>query len=472
MKYWVSFNWENIIKFLNKNDKWLSVQDIKAKNFMNWDIIWVFNDKTKTTYLIKLLRENWNYFIEPFSKNFWKIERQIVNVWVMCDNISDAKKALWKVLIKLWLKIESEKVKIDDNISLENLDAIEELEDSESSWEFQKYISIENSYREKYIKIIKENIPNDEIFILQEKIHGSNYSFQITKDNGFKIMPAWRDWLLKPEDNKRFYNHLYVFNKFKDNIMQMFNSINKELYNWKIENFAIYWELFWWTYNHVDVKNLNWKVKIQKWIFYTNDNSFLSFDIQIDGKYMNLLEVEKYCNRFNVPFDPILFSWTLDECLNYPNDFQSIIWPKLFNLPVIEDNVVEWTVIKPINEFFTPNWKRIIIKNKNDKWKEKIKSDKIKIQVVISKEWENLLKILLSHVTESRVDNVFSKLGIITNKDFWKVLWLYSKDVMEEFNKDYSLSVIVNKEELKKIKRILQKNISVIIRNKFKQEVV
>jgi len=43
---------------------------------------------------------------------------------------------------------------------------------------------------------------------------------------------------------------------------------------------------------------------------------------------------------------------------------------------------------------------------------------------------------------------------------------------MEEFNKDYSLSVIVNKEELKKIKRILQKNISVIIRNKFKQEVV
>jgi len=31
------------------------------------------------------------------------------------------------------LKIESEKVKIDDNISLENLDAIEELEDSESS---------------------------------------------------------------------------------------------------------------------------------------------------------------------------------------------------------------------------------------------------------------------------------------------------------------------------------------------------
>lgn len=136
MHNWKTTHWKNLIKFLKKNDKGLSVQDIKTKNFINWDIIWVLNDKTKTIYTIKLIKENWKYFIKPFSKNFWQIERQIVNNWVMCDNIADAKQNLWKVLIKLWLKLEKEKFKIDDNIILESFDTIEDLEDSKPNSSF------------------------------------------------------------------------------------------------------------------------------------------------------------------------------------------------------------------------------------------------------------------------------------------------------------------------------------------------
>lgn len=335
---------------------------------------------------------------------------------------------------------------------------------------FTKYTSIENTYRDKFLNILKSKIDENTLFIIQEKIHWANYSFQINKDNDFLIQPAWRNWLLN--DLTSFYNHWVVFSKYKENINDLFLHLQNSWKYWKIDTFAVFWELFWGSYPHENVEIDNNSSKIQKWISYTNKNEFLCFDIKINWKYMNLLEVEKNCKNFNIPFDPILFTGTLKECLDYPNDFQSIIWTELYNLPKIEDNVIEGTVIKPIENFTMPNWTRAILKNKNSKWTEKIKKAKIKTEVKLSEQWQEFLDILWTFINENRIDNVFSKIWNITNKDFWKIVWLYSKDIMEEFNKDYSLEKIEDKNELKKIKRLFQWLVSEKIRERFKREII
>jgi len=332
---------------------------------------------------------------------------------------------------------------------------------------FQKYNSIENSYRDKFIEKIKEVLNKNELFVIQEKINWANYSFHISKENWLKVLSAWRNWFLTEDIS--FYTHEKVFNKYKDKIISLYHYLNS--HDIPTDSLIVYWELFWGTYPHKDVEKIKNVSKVQKWIFYTPDIEFLAFDMKINWQYVNLEDVEIYCKKTEIPFDPILFKGTLKECLKYPNNFQSIIANKVYWLPILEDNVCEWVVIKTNQAKFLWNWNRIALKNKNSKWKEKIKRKKEYVEVTLSEKWQKIIDNLFSYITKSRIDNVFSKIWKVTDKDFWKIVWLYCKDVLEEFNKDYNLDIIEDKNELKKIKKLFQSKSSEIVREKFKKEV-
>jgi len=127
-----------------------------------------------------------------------------------------------------------------------------------------------------------------------------------------------------------------------------------------------------------------------------------------------------------------LFTGSLEECLAFDNAYQTTI-PTKFNLPEIGNNICEGNVIKPINPLFFPNGDRVILKNKNDKFKEvkKIKDPGKKVE--LSERANVLLALLLEHVTENRLNNVISKMEEVTIKEFSIVMKKFSRDILDEF---------------------------------------
>ena len=67
---------------------------------------------------------------------------------------------------------------------------------------FKKYNSIENSYREAFLKSLRaQGFDNDEHeYVVQEKVHGANLSFRLDGD-GRDIRTAKRSGLSKKAKN-------------------------------------------------------------------------------------------------------------------------------------------------------------------------------------------------------------------------------------------------------------------------------
>jgi hypothetical protein len=84
-----------------------------------------------------------------------------------------------------------------------------------------------------------------------------------------------------------------------------------------------------------------------------------------------------------------------------------------------------------------PNGERIILKNKNERFKEKAKKEKIqKVEVPLNENELKVLNILNEYVTESRMFSIFSKEGKLEDKLFGKVLGLFILDCITDAIKD------------------------------------
>jgi Rnl2 family RNA ligase len=330
--------------------------------------------------------------------------------------------------------------------------------------EFKKYSSIENSYREKIISQIREIFPLNEEWIVTEKIHGANFSF-IT--DGIEVKCAKRSGIIG--ENENFYNYKIVYDKYKDEVLKIFNHIKNDIKDVaEIYEIQIFGELF--GGYHPNLEN---KYKpIQKGVYYTNDIEFMAFDMRIrfkllinDKEFDEFYEPIKFydiLSKFNLPIVDILFKGKLEECLEYSNEFNSTICKKL-GLPEIEDNICEGVVIKPYNRnHYLPSGDRVILKNKNDKFKEKGKIKKSNKKVVLTdvqKTWTNELS---RYFKVSRLENLLSKGEVKLDwKQFGKIVGLFFKDALEDFIKDNP-----NYEELPKTERkIIQKEAQSIAAN-------
>ena len=136
-----------------------------------------------------------------------------------------------------------------------------------------------------------------------------------------------------------------------------------------------------------------------------------------------------------------LFSGTLDECLEYPNAFQSKI-SEWLGLPEIEDNICEGVVIRPVVPMYLSNRDRVLIKNKNARFAEKKQMKKrnklFKEPVPYSEELKSLVAEVEAYVNENRLANVISHIGEVSfPKDTGKVLGMFCKDVLEDFLKEH-----------------------------------
>jgi len=331
--------------------------------------------------------------------------------------------------------------------------------------EFKKFSSIENSYRVKYLELLKQYTLDDGTFVVSEKIHGANFSIWY---DGTDLKCAKRSAFLKEDDN--FSNFQEVRDRLRPNIQNLHTFLRVSQQN--IEDpleVAVYGELFGGSYPHKDVSVDPGAKKIQKGIHYCPHNDFYAFDIRVNGVYLSVPEANDLFNRFGFLHAETLFEGSLKNCLEYKNEFQTTV-PGKFQLPQIDDNFCEGVVIRPVEPRFFPNGSRVILKNKNAKWEEKSKASdrKPKIEVQLTDEEQRLYHEFHSLVTENRLVNVLSKFGPVGQKDFGKLLGEFSRDISEEFNKDFNEAFgELNKSVQKIIKGKVQKAASKIIRDHY-----
>lgn len=331
---------------------------------------------------------------------------------------------------------------------------------------FKKYPSIENSYRAEFISRIKEQGFGEIEYVVQEKAHGSNFSFWT--NDGINFECSKRTGVIGPDE--KFYNYELVLEEHLLRLQNLWTNI-KNAYP-DMQELTVFGELIGGSYAHKEVKHIKGSLKVQKGIFYCPHNSFYGFDIVINREqYLSVDEVAQFFEKEGIVHAKTLFKGSLDDCLKYPNDGQSVIYQQ-FDLPKIEDNVCEGVVIRPQETCFLHNGSRVIIKNKNEKWTEKQQAGKkTRKEIVVSEEVKYLQEKLLEYVTENRFVNLISKIGHIEQKDIGKVLSMYSNDVVEDFSKDYGNEFnALEKKDQKQVTRIISKDAVEMIKKHFKGE--
>jgi len=333
---------------------------------------------------------------------------------------------------------------------------------------FEKYNSIENSYREAEVnKIINSVNPNEE-WIVTEKIHGSNLSF-IT--DGEEIHAAKRTSIISKEEN--FYNANEMFDKYSEKVKNIFITLQEDYDN---ENayIQLYGEHFGGHYNGKSDKGYK---KIQQEVQYIPFTDFIVFDCKITFKNGNRLylrwdPLKELVSKNGIKHVPERFRGSFDDCCAFKNDYNTVV-PALYGLEPMEDNVCEGNVIKTINEVTIGKMdERAILKNKNEKFKEKGKIKKIKKSSVLSDEEKRWIDEISKYYEKSRFDGLFSKGEVQKNwKSFGRIQGLFFQDVMDDFTKDNPKFLELDKKIRKNIAKLAQNDCSTFIRDILKKEV-
>ena len=304
---------------------------------------------------------------------------------------------------------------------------------------FKKYNSIENTYDKEFMEKIRTESPENMQFIVQEKVHGANFSF-IT--DGETVFAGKRTGLI--EADEKFYDYEKLLERYRPKVLALFTAI-KQKYPDTL-TVTVYGEIFGGNYPHSEVKNDSKIICIQKGVYYCPNHEFYAYDLYVTdteiGRYFSVAESNHFFEQQAFFYAKTLLNGTLEECLQYSNEFPSLISGWL-GLPPIDDNVCEGVVIRPEEVVYLHNGSRLILKNKNSRFAEKKsvkkRQPKLLVEVSYSDELNNLLEVVEEYITENRMNNVTSKIGHISiPKDTGKLIGLFSKDILDDFLKEHS----------------------------------
>lgn len=331
---------------------------------------------------------------------------------------------------------------------------------------FKTYNSIENAYQARVIEQIRLQGFGDEIFIVQEKVHGANFSFFT---DGKEIKIGKRTAFI--EKDEKFYNAHHILERYKKNVIDLFQKV-KTIHP-ELETVVIYGELFGGGYKHKEVEPVKDAIKVQKGIQYAPHNEFYGFDIKLNGiTYLDTDRVNQIFEETGFFYAKILFQGSLEEALKFPNVFDSKI-PGWLGLPEIENNTCEGTIVKTLTTKYFGNGARVILKNKNEKWIEKSKMVRKEHQHVqkpadFSENAQHIWEEIQKYATVNRLHNVVSKVGEFEPKMVGKIIGLFAQDILEDFGKDFPEAFsTVEKDEQKRINKKLNTLVVDFIKEEF-----
>lgn len=291
--------------------------------------------------------------------------------------------------------------------------------------EFRKYNSITNHFEKsslgKWLKMYPELY--NEQYIIQEKIHGSNFSIWFENNNEeVNIKYANRTSFLDITD--RFFDYQLALQNEK--VEKLINNIVNKIKKDNIKELVIFGELY--------------GGRIQKGVYYSDQKHIKFFDMRIDDVYLPFKETEEFFKEMEsedllVPKIAIVNS--LDEALEFVPEFNTLLSDKEFEGL---DNICEGIVIKTYNKVFTnKDGSFFYIKNKNEKYWEKHKLKRPNQKDYTMCDTANELRdIFQTYITENRLYSVFSKYGQIESvKEIGKYISLLTEDARQDFMKEY-----------------------------------
>lgn len=337
---------------------------------------------------------------------------------------------------------------------------------------FQKYSSIENSYRVQTVELIRMYGFDQGHWVLLEKVHGSNFSIWF---DGKTMKCAKRSGWLSPTES--FYNFQTVLDEVEEKVKTIFSTLHDK--TWRISNtkgikqspksITVFGELCGGFYDHPDVPRNPKAIKVQKEVQYHPENKMMAFDVKVDDEFVSVDDANTLLEFTFFDMLPVLFRGSFDECLEFPPVFNSHVAHD-FGLPAIEGNVGEGYVIKPVRPLRFDSGERVILKNKNDKFKEKVQKNKgtgVKKIPSLSPEAYEAIENIKMFINENRLRNVLSKIGPI-QKDFKKIMSEFSTDIMTDFMKEFGTEFTpIEKKERKIIMKLLGHDASNLIRGNF-----
>ena len=308
---------------------------------------------------------------------------------------------------------------------------------------------------------------SNEEFVVQEKIHGANFSFYC---DGETVLCGKRSSILQGEEIGQFFNADSLLSQHKSKILEIFNHVrlikffDKE--STDVTSISIHGELYGGTYPHDNVDKNNSAKKVQKGVFYSPDNEFVAFDMKVNEEYVNIDHMNEWLDRSGLTRLEILKRGKLNECLDYPNDFNSHLH-KCF--PELDNNTCEGVVIKTVNPVRFPSGDRPIVKNKNAKWSEKKKGEGKSVQKELPEHVKKHVLIGQEYITENRLRNVLSYIGPIVEvkKAFGQILGAFNKDVIKDLMVENEEFLDLEKQDRKIVTSMLKGLSAEMIRPNF-----
>jgi len=292
----------------------------------------------------------------------------------------------------------------------------------------KKYESIDGAWNKKFMSYLEGTpfVKSDVAWVVTEKIHGSNFAFYMDQD---EERLGKRNSFIKEGEN--FFQCLRMTQREAYKIREMWDYLALD---YECEELIVYGELCGGNYPHPDVQRPSTVKAIQKGVYYAPDVEFVVFDIYFNGEFMDYYHMVHCCEKVGLHHVLPLFLGTFYECLQYSNEFPSTIH-EYFDLPPIENNFCEGIVIKPVEPKYFDNSDRVMVKSKNDKFREieRAPAKKRKTQSVLSDYAMETLALVEPYINENRLNSVLSKFGDYGKKDFKDILLLFLEDVYKDF---------------------------------------
>ena len=332
---------------------------------------------------------------------------------------------------------------------------------------FSKYPSIENSEKDFIVDKIRKHGYENIDYCITEKIHGSNTQIDYNYKTG-EFEYNKRSGAI--EEGEHCYNVQDCFASIKENVVELAQYLAPTLKK-PLVCVKVFGEIFGGSYPHPDVPRNSKATKVQKGVWYSPDNQWLAFDIayMVEGDTKTyFLGSEDFfiaCGAVDLPTVPLLcITGSLTEALKYPNNKPSTVY-KMFKLPEIENNIMEGVVIRPLKGDFWMGDQRVILKNKNDNFKEVSHTPRPDLTLEYSDNVKNALAEADAYITTNRVNNVISHEGEVQEADIGKLIGLTAKDIMEEFEKDSKTWNLLEKVECKTISKHITRGVAKLVRD-------
>ena len=234
------------------------------------------------------------------------------------------------------------------------------------------------------------------IGIVQEKIHGANFSFTTDGDT---VLAGKRNSYITQEERKTFFSCGEIIDRYSKNILLLSKEFPGKI-------IRVYGEIYG---NYLTEEGLK---PVQRKILYSNGLDFRAFDVHVEDEFLDTDISENLLSKYMIPYCSPIYIGEFNHCLEYCRGNTKSSYP----IMKCRDryNTKEGDILRPISSRYG-----VIYKVKNFLFIENRET-------------------MLSYVNNNRLDSVISKTGVKTERN--EVIQMIVNDAIDDIKKENRFS--------------------------------